>query len=64
MATVTETWLSPKEAAAFLGLAEQTLAKWRMTAAHLPFARAGVAIRYKLSDLQAYMERRTVPASA
>ena len=43
--------------------AEQALAKWRMTAAHLPFSRAGSAIRYALSDLQAYMERQKVPAT-
>jgi len=54
---------TPKGAAKFLELRPQTLAVWRMTGQHLPFIRVGRSIRYRQSDLEAYLQRRTVPAS-
>ena len=56
--------LTRKEAAEFLGLRYQTLAAWAMTGKHLPVVRVGRSVRYKRSDLEAFVERQTVPASA
>ncbi len=56
--------LTRREAAQYLGLAEQTLAVWAMSGKHLPFVRMGTrTVRYKLADLKAFVERQTVAAS-
>lgn len=52
------------EAARYLGLREQTLAKWAMSGANLPVVKTGArAVRYKLTDLQQFVEERTTPAT-
>ena len=53
--------LTENEAAAFLKVRSQTLAKWRMagSGANLPFVKVGRSIRYRLSDLNAYLDRHT-----
>jgi len=53
--------LTENEAAAFLKVRPQTLAKWRMagSGASLPFVKVGRSIRYRLSDLNAYLDRHT-----
>ena len=56
--------LTRKEAAAFLGLAEQTLAVWGMSGRHLPVVKVGRSVRYKLRDLQKFVQEQTIPASA
>ncbi len=55
--------LRPKEAAAFLKLEVQTLAVWRylknkgLSAPDLPYRKVGRrSIRYRLSDLKAFVE--------
>ncbi len=54
--------LTRQEAAEFLGLKPQTLAKWAVTGAHLPMVKVGTrSVRYKLSDLQQFIKDRTVP---
>ena len=56
--------LTRREAAEFLRLQPQTLAAWAMTGKHLPFVRCGRAVRYKQSDLEAFLERQTVGTTA
>ena len=52
--------LNEREAAAVLTLKPATLTNWRHTGRYgLPYIRAGKAIRYRLSELLAFMERHT-----
>ena len=52
--------LTAAAAAAYLGFREQTLAAWRSAGRHdLPFVKAGRSIRYRLSDLDAWLAART-----
>jgi predicted DNA-binding transcriptional regulator AlpA len=57
--------LSAGETAKILGLKESTLAqkRWRGDLS-LPWIKLGTAIRYKLSDIDAYIERCTVQQGA
>lgn len=49
--------LNPKEAASYLGLTESTLATYRCRGGGPFFLRAGNRIRYRLADLNAWMEQ-------
>lgn len=52
--------LSRKEAAAYLGIAEMTLSIWKSTGRYnLPVVKIGRLVKYKKSDLDAFIERRT-----
>ena len=55
--------LDERGAAAFLGVAPQTLRHWRAHARRpLPFVRIGRAIRYRRADLAAFVEaQRVIP---
>ncbi len=55
--------LSRKEAAEFLNLQPQTLACWGMDGRHLPVVKLGRTVRYKQSDLEAFVARQTVGTS-
>lgn len=56
------TW-DAKESAEFLGLETQTLAAWRCSGRYsLPYVRVGRKIRYRISDLERFLESRTVGA--
>jgi excisionase family DNA binding protein len=56
--------LTRAQAAEFLGLKEQTLATWLTTRRYpLPVIKVGRLVRYRLRDLEAFLERRTVGAS-
>ncbi len=64
MTTATEDRLvTAREAAGVLGLREQTLAAWRMTAKHLPYIKVGRTVKYRLSALEAYLDKQTVPSA-
>ncbi len=53
--------LTRKEAAVYLGIAEMTLSIWKSTGRYnLPVVKIGRLVRYKKSDLDAFIERRTV----
>ena len=53
--------LGAKEAAEYLGIQEQTLAVWRCNQRYpLPFIRVGRRIKYRISDLDAFLANRTV----
>jgi len=52
--------LSRKEAAAFLGVKEITLAVWKSSKKHnIPVVKVGRLIRYRFSDLLDFVESRT-----
>ena len=51
---------SPEEAAEYLGVVENTLSVWRSTGRYnLPYIKVGRLVRYRLSDLQAFLARHT-----
>lgn len=53
--------LNEEKAAQILDIKPQTLAVWRMTGRHgLPYVRVGRNVRYRLSDLLAWLDSRTV----
>lgn len=52
---------SPEQAACVLNTSTQTLANWRATGRYvLPYVKVGRLVRYRLSDLEAFIEIRTV----
>lgn len=54
-----ETLLTPEQAAQVLGLSVKTLATWRSTGRQaLPFIRCGGRVRYRRSDVAAWLESR------
>lgn len=53
--------LDETQTAELLGVKRQTLAVWRCTHRHdLPYIRVGKAIRYRLNDLERWLDERTV----
>ena len=53
--------LSRKEAAAYLGVAEQTLAVWKCLRRYsVPCVKIGRLAKYRKSDLDAFIQSRTV----
>ena len=53
--------LTRAAAAEFLGLKEQTLSVWATTQRYaLPFIKVGSKVRYRQSDLEKFLESRTV----
>lgn len=57
--------LSPKQTAEILCLKETTLAQFRWRGdKRLPWVKLGTAIRYKSSDIEAFIERSTVGKGA
>jgi hypothetical protein len=58
-AAPSEELLTAKQAAAFLKVKPGTLACWRTTKRYpLKYTRVGKSIRYRLSDLQAFLAAR------
>lgn len=57
--------LSAGQAAEILGLKESTLAQFRWRGdKRLPWVKLGKSIRYKLTDIEAFIERSTVGKGA
>ena len=55
--------LSSKQAADLLGVQEHTLAVWRCNKRYpLSYVKVGRYIKYRVADLQAFIEIRTVSA--
>ena len=53
--------MNREDAAKYLGICPQTLAVWAVTGRYnLPMVRVGRAVRYRQSDLDAFIDRRTV----
>lgn len=57
--------LSRAEAATYLGVRDQTLAAWAHTGKHdLPYVRVGRLAKYRQTDLDAWLARRTRTSAA
>ena len=54
-----ETFLDTRAAANYLNLKPATLEAWRTRGGGPRYVRLGTAIRYRLSDIEAYVEART-----
>lgn len=55
-----EELLTRKQAANFLGVTEHTLAVWACTKRYkLPFIKVGRLVKYRYSDLLAFLDSRT-----
>lgn len=50
--------LTPEQAAARLGVAKQSLAKWRVAGTGPVFAKVGSRVFYRPQDLDAWVETR------
>lgn len=62
---ITSPRLSTRQAAQYLGLAESTLEKARLTGEGAPFLKLGRAVRYDRADLDAWLaDRRRTSTSA
>jgi len=60
-----EELLTTTQAATFLNVRPQTLRIWRSTKRYdLPAVRVGGAVRYKLSDLQRFIDAGATPTAA
>ena len=54
--------LNRKEAAKFLGVSEGTLAVWKVTKRYpLPIIKVGRLVKYRESDLIAFLDKMTDP---
>lgn len=52
--------LNTEQAAQYLGVTPDTLAVWRCTKRYgIPFVKIGRLVKYKLSDLDNFIQRRT-----
>ena len=52
--------LTPKQAAEYLGVKENTLAVWRSVKRYqLPFIKIGRSIRYRVSDLEQFIKSQS-----
>jgi excisionase family DNA binding protein len=59
--SLTNALLTREQAAEFLGLRPQTLAVWASTRRYaLPMVKVGSLVRYRRSDLERFLESRTV----
>ena len=53
-------WLNPQGVRDEYGFSISTLAKWRMQKINLEFSKIGKYIRYKRSDIEAFIEKNKV----
>lgn len=61
MTNTENTLLTRTEAAAFLGISKGTLEVWACTKRYpLPYVKVGRLVKYRLTDLQAFIEARTI----
>jgi len=59
-----EEWLNPQGVSDRYGISTSTLAKWRMTRKNLPFFKDSRYIKYKVSDIEAYLKSNVVEVVA
>ena len=56
----TDPLFTPPEAAAYIGVTENTLSVWRCVGRYeIPFIKVGRLVRYKRTDLEAWISSRT-----
>ncbi len=59
-----EILLTPKETSQLIGVGNDTLAVWRSTKRYnLPYIKVGRLVRYRLSDVEAFLNRRTMESA-
>ncbi len=57
--------LTPPEAAAYIGVTENTLSVWRCVGRYaIPYIKSGRLVKYRKSALDAFLERRTIGGEA
>lgn len=59
--TLDITYMPCKQAAKYLALSDSTLNKWRVTGGGPPFIKIGRAVRYKVADLDAFLDNNKFP---
>lgn len=61
----TDPLLTPSEAAAYIGVTENTLSVWRCVGRYnIPFVKVGRLVKYRKSALDAFLDRRTISSEA
>jgi len=55
-----EEWLNPQDVSDRYGISTSTLAKWRMSRKNLPFFKDGRYVKYRVSDIEAYLKSNVV----
>jgi excisionase family DNA binding protein len=51
---------TPKEASEYLGVSQDTMSVWRCVGRYnIPFIKVGRLVKYRKSDLDAWLEKRT-----
>lgn len=55
-----ERWISEKEVAEITGLSISTLQKHRFYRRGMPYAKIGKSCRYRLADVQAFMDSHRI----
>jgi predicted DNA-binding transcriptional regulator AlpA len=56
----TEEWLNSQGVSKRYGISTSTLAKWRMEKKNLKFSKVGKYVKYKVSDIEAWLEANSV----
>ena len=51
--------LNEKQTAEALGLSVKTLRSWRLRGVQLPYIKLGKSVRYRVSEIEAYLEANT-----
>jgi predicted site-specific integrase-resolvase len=64
MDTNSKQYFSPDEAARTIGVASQTLARWRCEGGGPPFIRVGRKIMYGATDITAWMNSRRMSSTS
>ncbi len=56
----TNPFLTPKAASEYLGVSKETLSVWRCTGRYaIPYLKVGRLVKYRKSDLDSWLEKRT-----
>lgn len=63
-APITEEWINSTETSKRYGFSKSTLAKWRMNKKNLAFAKCGNYVKYKVSDIEAFLESSIVEVAS
>lgn len=64
MNNINKEWLNPKEVFSEYGFSVSTLAKWRMDNLNLAYSKMGKYIKYKRSDIEAFLNASRIMAVA
>ena len=63
-APIQKEWINPNEVQKEYGFSVSTLAKWRMDNKFLPFSKIGKYIKYKRSDIEAFLNSNVIDTVA